>query len=257
MAGATMTLNFPELLHHFAPGTRLLRSWPLLGGVSARVTALEIEWARGKGDRAPEKLVVREYGPRDLARHPDIAAAEFGLLRWLHRAGLPVPEPLYHAPGVLVSEFMEGQGGVETAPDPLQLAAFLARLHAQPTDRMRLPALAGVALPDRPLDESLAEGRIREALARLTPPETATLALLHGDFWPGNTLWQGGQLAAVIDWEDACLGHPLYDVGAALLGFTRHPASLRLSGALGPFARTGSADARKTRLVCGKGAGLN
>lgn len=36
--------------------------------------------------------------------------------------------------------------------------------------------------------------------------------LLHGDFWPGNTLWQDGRLVAVIDWEDAALGDPVSDL---------------------------------------------
>ena len=39
--------------------------------------------------------------------------------------------------------------------------------------------------------------------------------LLHGDFWAGNMLWRGGQLVAVIDWEDAALGDPLKDLAQA------------------------------------------
>lgn len=62
--------------------------------------------------------------------------------------------------------------------------------------------------------------------------------LLHGDFWPGNTLWRDGGLAAVIDWEDAGYGDPLADLAngrleiAMLLGvaamreFTRHYRAL-------------------------------
>ena len=41
--------------------------------------------------------------------------------------------------------------------------------------------------------------------------------VLHGDFWPGNTLWRGGELVAVLDWEDAGTGDPLADVGNARL----------------------------------------
>ncbi|HEX6386312.1 MAG TPA: phosphotransferase, partial [Anaerolineae bacterium] len=40
---------------------------------------------------------------------------------------------------------------------------------------------------------------------------------LHGDFWPGNTLWQDGRLVAVIDWEDAKLGDPLVDLAISRL----------------------------------------
>ncbi len=55
---------------------------------------------------------------------------------------------------------------------------------------------------------------IRSALAHNWPPERRTPSrLLHGDFWPGNTLWRMGRLTAVIDWEDAARGDPLADPG--------------------------------------------
>ena len=41
--------------------------------------------------------------------------------------------------------------------------------------------------------------------------------LLHGDYWPGNLLWRGGALAAVIDWEDAARGEPLADLAISRL----------------------------------------
>jgi aminoglycoside phosphotransferase (APT) family kinase protein len=41
--------------------------------------------------------------------------------------------------------------------------------------------------------------------------------LLHGDFWPGNVLWEDGRLVAVLDWEDAAIGDPLADVANARL----------------------------------------
>jgi aminoglycoside phosphotransferase (APT) family kinase protein len=75
-------------------------------------------------------------------------------------------------------------------------------------------------LAQRPatLDDSLQEGRIRQTLEAVWPlPAQAQPALLHGDFWPGNLLWQGGKLAAVIDWEDAEAGNPLADVASTRL----------------------------------------
>ena len=41
--------------------------------------------------------------------------------------------------------------------------------------------------------------------------------LLHGDFWPGNVLWRHGDVAAIIDWEDAAVGDPLSDLACARL----------------------------------------
>ena len=46
---------------------------------------------------------------------------------------------------------------------------------------------------------------------------TGKPCLLHGDFWPGNVLWQDGEISGVLDWEDAALGDPLSDVAACRL----------------------------------------
>ena len=50
-------------------------------------------------------------------------------------------------------------------------------------------------------------------------PAVNPASLVHGDFWPGNLLWQRGALAAVIDWEDARTGDPLSDLGNARFEF--------------------------------------
>jgi aminoglycoside phosphotransferase (APT) family kinase protein len=41
--------------------------------------------------------------------------------------------------------------------------------------------------------------------------------LLHGDFWPGNLLWNDGELVGVLDWEEAEIGDPLVDVAVSRL----------------------------------------
>ncbi len=165
--------------------------------------------------------MVREYGARDLRANHDIARQEFRVLRALHAAGLPVPQPHYFETGVLITGFMDGQPEFEPADGAecvRQMAAFLARLHAiSPT---RFSFLRPLALPGpwpRQPDDSLSERCIREALDRLHTPVPARPVVLHGDVWPGNILWSGGHLAAVIDWEDAALGDPLADVGNARL----------------------------------------
>ncbi|MFC4424589.1 phosphotransferase [Deinococcus navajonensis] len=192
-------------------GAELLRAWPLAGGVSAQVTALEVR-QRGQTRR----LVVRAYGARDLARCADLARREFELLGRLTLAGVPVPQPVLHAPGLLVTSFVEGVGGLDAPADPLVLADVLAQIHAVPvTGLLSLPLSAPVPPRGMP-DERLSESRIRRALASWAPPAGPEV-LVHGDFWPGNTLWQGGRLSAVIDWEDAALGHPLADLGNARL----------------------------------------
>ncbi|ACO46830.2 phosphotransferase [Deinococcus deserti] len=209
-------------------GAELLDAQRLAGGVSARVTALDV---RQKGHC--RRLVVREYGRQDLIRAPDLAVREFQLLEELYRAGLPVPTPVHHRPGLLVTTFLEGQNGATALADPRQLARFLVRLHALDPAGMGLPLLSGPCPAPAAPDESLSESRIRSALHDLNQGEPGRLSVLHGDLWPGNTLWQAGQLSAVLDWEDAAVGDPLADVGntrlellfsegeAAMQAFTR------------------------------------
>ncbi|HEY7355970.1 MAG TPA: phosphotransferase [Ktedonobacterales bacterium] len=224
--------KYAQVVQTFAPQSKLLRAWDLQGGVSARVTALEIE--RPDGQR--EKLLARQHGAADLASNPQIAADEFGLLHVLRSVGLPAPTP-YHfdqsgeifATPYIIIEYIEGQ--TEFAPAHLddfllQCAAQLARIHqvdgARP-DIAFLPRQAekyAQKLRERPakLDESLQERQIRDALAAVWPlPQQNPSALLHGDFWPGNLLWRDGQLVGVIDWEDAALGDPLADVANSRL----------------------------------------
>ena len=36
---------------------------------------------------------------------------------------------------------------------------------------------------------------------------------MHGDYQPGNVLYESGRLTGIIDWELASIGSPLLDVG--------------------------------------------
>ena len=128
----------------------------------------------------------------------------------------------------LVTEFIAGE--ICTEPSQLslpvsdfsgQLAAVLARLHTAGFTRTDAPYLPDIrttashrlrARPAQP-DTALGEPAVRGALATIwPPPHLNTPVLLHGDFWPGNVLWQDGALAGVLDWEDAAFGDPLADL---------------------------------------------
>lgn len=229
---------FSRLIQRFAPGATLLSATPLSGGVSARVTALTIALQDG----ATQKLIVRRHGAADLARNPHIAADEFKLLHFLHAAGFPAPAPLYVCDDIfptpcLVVSYIEGGpapstssgdlAGVAAAPDVLQqLAAQLAALHrlaVAPRDLAFLPEQAQhvankLNAPPASPGDSPDERRTRAALQALWPlPSRNPPVLLHGDFWPGNTLWRDGRLVAVIDWEDAARGDPLADLAISRL----------------------------------------
>jgi aminoglycoside phosphotransferase (APT) family kinase protein len=214
------------------PHSKLVRACALKGGVSAQVTALELE----RPDGHTQKLLVRQHGEVDRQHNLHIARDEFRLLRLLRSLGLAVPTP-YHfdesgeifATPYIVLEYIEGQADFAPAnladylsPFAAHLSmihkidashldlAFLPQQEKRYTDKLRARSAA--------LDESLDEGRIRDALEAVWPlPQRNPSALLHGDYWPGNLLWENGQLVGIIDWEDAALGDPLADLGNSRL----------------------------------------
>lgn len=222
---------FRRLVRQLDSAATLLLARPLTGGVSASVTV--VVFSRGNGQH--DRVIVRRHGEVDRGRNPNVARDEFTLLRHLYEAGLPVPRPLlvteagdpFPVPALVIS-YMEG--ATEFAPTDQDgylatAATTLARIHrvALSPDLAFLPRMT-LAPGARPadLDMSMSEGRIRDALeaagnvaqSRVNPD-----VLLHGDYWPGNLLWHEGELAAVIDWEDAHTGDPLADLGNSRLEF--------------------------------------
>ena len=224
--------KFAQVAHKIDPHSKLLRVWELEGGVSARVTALDIVRADGQ----TQKMIVRQYGDADLKRNPQVAAAEFKLLQLLQSAILAAPAPYYldqsgeiFSRPYIVIEYVEGK--TEFAPTDLddcilQLTRYLSRIHHVDCSNLDLSLLPQMErkytelLINRPakMDESLDEGHMRDVLEIAWPlPRHNRPVLLHGDFWPGNVLWRDGQIVAVIDWEDAAIGDPLADLASSRL----------------------------------------
>jgi aminoglycoside phosphotransferase (APT) family kinase protein len=224
-------MDYSPVVTRFEPGCRLVRAWRLVGGASAESTALEIEGPDGGRFRR----VVRRHGEGDRAVNPDVAQDEFALLQILAAERFPVPAPRGHdASGAILptpyilTDFVDGTSEVPAdgrvaAID--RMAEELTRLHRfGPADPRLAFLLRRDALSRREIAQERAaatdrdwETRVRTALAPHWPLPQGESVLLHGDFWPGNLLWQGDRLAAVIDWEDACFGDPLVDLGPARL----------------------------------------
>lgn len=203
----------------------------MAGGISTRMVAVEIGLADGRHSR----LIVRQ--PGGFAGDPAKAVTrEFGLLRHLRQLGLPVPQPrLLDAAGrylgtpALVVDHVDGEPRFDAEDGPrlaFGFAAALATIHAVDgsaqafddlprTDEVvarRLARVPGVC------DDSVGEAAIRSVLAQQqAPPSPTQPVLLHGDFWPGNVIWAGEQVAAVIDWEEPAVGDPLADLGTTRL----------------------------------------
>lgn len=224
--------QFEQIVRKVVPGGRLLRAWKLQGGVSAQVTALEVEHP----EVCTQKMLVRRHGPVDLKRNPHIATDEYTLLQRLYAAGLPVPRPyavdqsceIFPTPYIVI-EYIEGE--TEFAPSDLsdfllQFATCLSKIHQVDTAKLDVSFLPAPTsrynklLHTWPasLDEASGEGRIRTALEAVGPlAQRNASALLHGDYWPGNLLWHSGRLVAVIDWEDSAFGDPLADLANSRL----------------------------------------
>ncbi len=170
------------------------------------------------------------------------------LLRALKQQGLPVPdvpwasaddEPL-GAP-FIVMERLPGRVFVVWEPhasfsrDPadlrriwLQAAALLARVHRIDWRTV----LSGWEAP-RPLVDELdqwsrifkhaedpawyaAGMQLGDAL-RAALPDAAPVGLVHGDFQPGNILYEDGQVRGLIDWELSLIGAQGLDLGWMLM----------------------------------------
>ncbi|MCW3055005.1 MAG: phosphotransferase family protein [Chthonomonadales bacterium] len=226
--------QFERLLQRIEPNSTLLRSWSLTGGVSAQVTAMEIVSADGQQQR----WVVRQHGTADLARNPQIALHEFTLLQQLHAEKLPAPKPLYldesreiFSDPILVTEYIDGTPGFPSIPAPHAMITYvelLLRIHRVWPDRTDLSFLPQQAeIVSGKLEgtegtteaQTVEERQVLEALREAWPhvQQRNPSVLLHGDYWPGNTLWQGEELVAVIDWEDAAIGDPLIDLANSRL----------------------------------------
>ena len=232
MTGSGIHHRLARLIHKLAPQSKLFRTWPLEGGISAGMTALEIEGPDGVAKR----MILRRPGEETIRQNPHAAEDEFRLLQATQSLGLATPKP-YHLDQsgeilptpYLVIEYVEGE--MAFAPSDLagyvrQLAEHLARIHSADLADLDLSFLSRQAdgcaemTGQRPaaVDQALDEGRIRDTLASLWPLwQRNAWALLHGDFWPGNVLWRDGKLVAVIDWEGAKLGDPLTDLAISRL----------------------------------------
>ncbi len=179
------------------------------------------------------RIVVRRYqafGPYDRGQK---ARREFAALQCAYQNGIPAPQPLYlddagdllGIPGI-VTPYVAG-AQVETPPDPIAwaraLAEMLARIHAVPVDHTPRSLLLDANneaswfvhsenVPEfmqaHPDGERVWQA-VKTGLPRLEPvPPT----LVHVDYWPGNILWEGDRISAVVDWEEAALGDPAIDV---------------------------------------------
>ena len=221
--------SLARLVEELAPGGRLIRARRLRGGLGAHMQVLDIEQADG----ARFKVSLRRFARDHRYSAPEHVAHEYEILRLVEKAKVPAPRPLlldaegrlFGVPAMVLT-YLPGQPlctprDVESWAD--QLARALLSVHAVTRQGFDLSWLS-VYLRDGMRAEIAKRGeqaRDGEPLARevhavleaeidrISWPEPA---LVHDDFWPGNTVWRFGRLVGVVDWTSAELGDPRADV---------------------------------------------
>ena len=196
----------------------------LSGGFSTEVFLLEI-----RKNESTSRLVLRmEAGlPSENS-----AKTEYELLESLKDTIIPSAVPIYlDSCGSLlgkpffISSYIEATqnlNGIEDASYIETIANQLRDIHRVNTDNLpelpyRINPLEGI-LDYLPKNEKWKE--IREYIKELPYQKyNGDNVLLHGDFWPGNLLWESGDIIGVVDWDYAALGDPSYDLAVSCLMF--------------------------------------
>ena len=162
-----------------------------------------------------------------------------GRHRHLDEYGIPTPVPIELEGGRLLAErdgvawtllpFIEG-GLLESDEESLRsLGATMARMHEIPAAecfpsefRMGQELFERMfALAEERNDWSPFPGMLRgesEAL-RESIPASLPQGILHGDLFPDNVLGSDGEVAAILDLEEAWIGPCAFDLVMAYVGF--------------------------------------
>ncbi len=211
----------------------------ILGGLGCTMDVLRLGERPGVGT----SVILRRRGMWSEEDNLDAAAFELDVLRMLRSNGIPAPEPLwldekgvFNEPATLIS-FLDGIP-LMSPDDPIdyttQLALMLARLHnVSPGEKVRkglrdyngqeIKALADPEPPKYVAGHQLGP-RLWEAMrSELASIEFESGVFIHGDYWPGNTLWQGQKLTAVVDFEEIGIGDPALDVATAIVNYKFEP----------------------------------
>lgn len=193
-------------------GAPVTQSMPLVGGTSSEVTRHEL---------ADGRSVVGRYitDTAWLEREPGLIDAEAAALRLLADAAFPAPRLIATAPARLAMTFTPGAMLITANQlrDRVGAIATVARqIHTieVPQGHGLLPWRSWAATELTPptwSDHGLWTEAI-DAFKEQTTPTSEQPVLLHRDFHPLNLLWDDEKVN-VVDWVNACIGHPHAELG--------------------------------------------
>ena len=200
--------GWKALTEAVAPGARVTRLRRLTGG-GGGTDAYDVTL-----DLAPRRLVVKLFPVGD-----GTASLEWSRLEFAQRVTAPVPEPVaadlgesvwFGRPAVVMS-WLPGRPDV-TPKDTHSWLAALAQTMTQIHETV-LDGAGGALAPSPPVetwhpeageDHPLTSAAVSAVTARL-PSLSSERVFVHGDFHPGNVLWQRGRISGVVDWSAARL----------------------------------------------------
>ena len=202
----------------------------------------------GADGRGPGGYVLK-LAPSNVARRGNTDVyRQAPLLRALHRAGLPAPATPWASPDearlgspFIIMERLPGRVFLVWEPHVsfprtdgfarevwLQAARLLAQLHRIDWRTVLPDWEAPTPLQDEfarwpPVLRHAQEADWRTAGEELgakladSVPTDISVGVVHGDFQPGNILYQDGRACGLIDWELAAIGSQALDVGWMLM----------------------------------------
>jgi aminoglycoside phosphotransferase (APT) family kinase protein len=203
-------------------GGPVISARALRGGMSSAVHLLVIQDGAGQRGQAVLRRYVR---PETTTDEPGIAGREARALRAASSAGVPTPALLAvdpagtgaGVPAVLMSRL---PGRIDWWPSDTgrwlrELAGVLPAIHAAPLPPAGLTEPFTACPPASYQPPGWARyPRVWERAAEISqgPAPGLPLALVHGDFHPGNVLWRRGEVSGVVDWQAARAGPAVTDV---------------------------------------------
>lgn len=220
--------SLATLIKRIAPGSRLLRTRQLKGGLGCRMDVLEIE----RADGSREKVSLRRFEGEHSFSITEHAEREFAVLGLVEAAGIPAPRPilldangdLFGVPAIVLS-YLPGRPhfasrNVEAWTQGL--AGALHMVHAITPSRFDLSGLTefgrdGMRQRIEQWRETVQTDLLAAEVYLVLGENLDRVALyeptlIHDDYWPGNTVWFRARIAGIIDWSSAKLGDRRADV---------------------------------------------
>lgn len=224
-----------------ASGARIVTVRPRGGGGASREGAeLDLAWPDGRTASAYMNYDVHKAGAGDDAAFLREAAVLRALSGPLAKSGVRVATYFASVPAqrALVCSMVHGKDRFGAITDTVQRAALAKDFMTQ------LALLHQIDITVNPVDEMGAiepiEALIRQRIARLRaansgrawdplihlslnwleeniPPDLPEPVIVHGDAGPGNFLFDGAYVTALLDWELVHYGDPMADLAMLCL----------------------------------------